>query len=357
MIDRRENENTGQHSSIHSDQIELDGFNRTLAEFEWLLLVLILGYSVIPGSSSGNELVILACTAFAVFVILFRYLKLFSLERRWKLALETWVMIALVTFSVWHTGKSESPLLSLYLLPTIFSALTLGKVTTLLQVGLITALYLHAAYAAEQELFFSYATFSQVLLNFAPVVLVAYLTSLLAADMRSARSFAQELAETDELTRLLNMRAFNTVLRKEEARAKQQNGHFALMMIDMDAFKTINDRFGHETGNEMLRNLATTCLKTLRSSDIIARYGGDEFIVLLPGTEPAAAREAADRLRQSIANMSFDAGGDRISTTVSIGCVFYPDTSDDLAELLARADLLMYDSKSGGRNRVTFPTD
>lgn len=355
MIDRRETGNAGRHSGQHCEQIELDGFNRSLAEFEWLLLVLILGYSVIPGADFGTEQVTLACTAYAAFVVLFRYLNLFTIERRWKLALESWVMIALVAFSVWHTGKSDSPLIILYLLPTIFSALTLGKVTTFLQVGLITALYLHAAYAAEHEEFLSYATFSQVLLNFAPVVLVAYLTSLLAADMRLARAFAQGLAETDELTRLLNMRAFKAALTEEHARAKRQNGNFALMMIDMDSLKSINDRYGHEVGNEMLRNLAATCLKTFRSSDVVARYGGDEFIVLLPGTEPAAAREAAERLRQSIANMSFDADGERVSTTVSIGCVFYPDTSEDLGELLASADSLMYASKNDGRNRVTFP--
>lgn len=340
-------------AELHPEQIELKGFNRSLAEIEWLLLVLVLAYVVIPGVGVDLIPLSIACTAFAAFVIGFRYLNLFTAETRWKLAFETWAMIALTAFVIWHTGKADSALINLYLLPIVFSALTLGKVMTLLQVLLITVLYLHATHAVVDDQFLTYETFSTVLFNFAPFVLVAYLTSLLAADMSFARAFAQHLSETDELTGLPNMRAFNAALQREQARAARDGSGFTVMMIDADDLKAINDEFGHEVGNDMLRHMVSALRHGLRSSDMIARYGGDEFIALLPNTGPKEAEEAGERVRRAIANMAFDANGHRVRTTVSVGCAFYPDTAEEIPELLASADLAMYASKKSGRNRVT----
>lgn len=338
---------------LHPDQIALKGFNRTLAEIEWLLLVLILAYFAVLDVSANLMPIVVACAAFAAFVISFRYFNLFTLEKRWKLTLETWVMIALTAFVIWNTGKSDSPLLNLYLLPIIFSALTLGKVITLLQVVLITALYLHAAHAVLPDQFFTYATFSQVLFNFVPFVLVAYLTSLLAADVNFARTAAQDMSETDDLTGLPNMRAFRTAITREKALAERKGTSFTVMMIDCDGLKPINDRFGHEAGNETLRRVVDALKHGLRTSDFVARYGGDEFIALLPDTGPAEAHEVAERVRRSIENMTFDINGEQVGTTVSIGCAFYPDSADEIDSLIASADFAMYASKQAGGNGVT----
>ncbi len=348
-------EATAKHfvGDLSPDQIELKGFNRTLAEIEWLLLVLVLAYTVIPGVDIERIPIIIACTAFAAFVIAFRYLNLFTLEARWKLAIETWVMIGLTAFVTWHTGQSNSPLLNLYLLPIIFSAVTLGKYMTILQVLLIASLYLHSASEALGAEFFSYRTFSTTLFNFIPFFLVAYVTSLLAADMSFARVFAERLSETDDLTGLPNMRAFSVAIRRERARSDRDERPFSVMMIDADNLKDINDKHGHETGNQLINQMVEAIRRTLRSSDFMARYGGDEFVMLLPGTDSKRTAEAAERIRIAIANMSFDADGEKVGTTVSIGHATYPDVAEDVEELLLRADQAMYQSKKAGRNRVT----
>jgi len=343
-----------QVGGLTPDQIELKGFNRTLAEIEWLLLILILVYLVVPDAAVTDPVgVISACAAFTVFVIVFRYLNLFRVEARWKLTIETWAMILLTAFVVWHTGKVDSPLINLYLLVIVFSALTLGRAITLLEIALIASFYLHAGFGSLGEDLFTYRTFSEVMINFAPFVLVAYVTSLLAADMNFARSFAQRLSETDELTGALNMRAFLVALGEQQIAAQRDDSHFAVMMVDADNLKQVNDRLGHEIGNELIRSLVEGIRRGLRSTDIIARYGGDEFVALLPETREAAAREAAERVRRSIENTAFDFEGERISTTVSVGYAIYPEDATDLQDLLARADRALYASKDSGRNQVS----
>lgn len=335
------------------EELELKGFGRSLAEIEWLLLTLIVTYLVMAGTGPDSYRMVAAAAGFALFVIAFRYLNLLTQQARWKLVLETWVMIFLTALVVWHTGKSGSPLINLYLLPIIFSAVTLSKLTTSLQVLLITSLYLHASHAVLGDEFFTYTAFSHALFDIAPFVLVAYITALLSADMIAAREFIKKLSETDELTGLPNMRAFAMALRRERARAEREEAQFAIVMIDADEMKAINDRYGHEVGNDMMRHMANAIAQTLRTSDMVARYGGDEFVVLLPRAGAEGARQAADRMLSSIGNMSFDAGGQRISTTASIGYAVYPDTTKDLQLLLVQADQAMYASKKAGRNRVT----
>lgn len=335
------------------DELELRGFNRSLAEIEWLLLILILAYVVVPGSRVDTPpQVILACAIFALFVIGFRYANLFRLEASWKLTLETWAMIVLTAFVVWHTGKIDSPLNNLYLLVIIFSALTLGKVVTLLEVGLIAALYLHAAYGALGTEVFAYRTFSFVMLEFTPFVLVAYLTSLLAADMSHARASVQKLSETDELTGLPNMRAFSTALESRCQRAEADGKSFAIMMIDADQLKPINDRLGHDSGNEMILHIAASIRRGLRGSDLLARFGGDEFVVLLPDADEEGTSVVAERVRRAVANSAVDINGESLAVTVSIGFAVYPDMADDPRDLLSCADRALYQSKHGGRNRV-----
>jgi diguanylate cyclase (GGDEF)-like protein len=339
-------------------ELELGNFNRTLAEIEWLLLILILVFLFMPGSVATDYLpIITACAAFAGFVLLFRYLNLLTESTRWKLAIETWVMIALIAYVTWHSGGMHSPLFNLYLLVIIFSALTLGKVTTLLEVALITAFYL---FLAEQEMgtaLYGYEVFGAVMIRFAPFLLVAYITALLASDMIHTREIMRQLSETDELTGVLNMRAFAGRLQQALEDAEREDSTFVVMMIDADNLKPINDEHGHEVGNQLIKSVVHGIHEGLRSSDIIARYGGDEFVALLSSANEQAAREAAERIRSAVENTSFDVNGSRISTTVSIGFSVYPDMGVTSDKLLSRADRALYVGKQSGRNRVVSFSD
>jgi len=335
-------------------RLELRGFNRSLAEIEWLLLILILVYLVVPDAKVDDPpALVVACGGFALFILGFRYWNLFRLEARWKLTLETWAMIVVTAYAVWHTGKVDSPLINLYLLVIVFAALTLGKVITLLEVALIASFYMHAAYAGLGEQIFTYWGFSNIMLNFAPFLLVAYLTSLLAADMGLARASAERLSETDDLTGLPNMRAFGNALEKQRVLAERQGTAFGVMMVDADRLKPVNDRMGHDAGNDMILHVVEGIRRGVRSSDLIARYGGDEFAVLLPDADERVTGEVAERVRKSIANSAIDIGGQSVSTTVSIGFAVYPDSATDPNELLTLADRALYTSKQAGRDRAS----
>jgi len=335
--------------------IELKGFNRTLAEIEWLLLVLILVYLVLPADPIEQPLRILGSGAlFAAFVVSFRYINLFTLPTRWKLTIETWAMLALTCVAVWHTGKVDSPLLNLFLLVVIFSALTLGKLITLLEVALIASFYLLAAYSTRGEAIFSYQSFSHLMLNFAPFVLVAYVTSLLAADLGFARSAAEQQAETDALTGLPNMRAFNQAMARHERQARHNETPFSVLMVDIDNLKIINDHHGHDVGNKAIRAVADAISTGIRASDVVARYGGDEFIVMLPKAPESVARAAGERIMKHVKNAQVNAHGNQVGISVSMGLATYPVMADEAESLLRNADKALYASKRAGRNRLSI---
>lgn len=336
------------------EQVELKGFSRSIAEIEWLLLLLVVLYCVSPGAEVDSLAgVVLATGLFAVFVFTFHYINSEALPTRWKLAIETWAMIGYITWVVWNTGNTGSPVISLYLLVIIFSAITLGRVTTFLEIALIGAFYFYLAVQSSGELAFSFIGFSQSMIYFAPFVLVAYITSMLVADVNYGKKMLKALSQLDEMTSLLNKRAFMPLF-AQAAEMSVRYGHpLTVMKVGADNLKQVNERYGPEAGDRLITTIAMTLQDSLRASDIICRFSGDEFVALLPNQGPQRAREVAERLRLAVANTSFDKGGVRVSTTVSIGTVTCPDEVEDVNELLEKADEALDVSKQVGRNTTT----
>jgi diguanylate cyclase (GGDEF)-like protein len=335
-------------------QSELQGFSRTLAELEWLLLVLVLLYFVLPSTAIIDQWgMLLAMAVYAAFVISFRYSKLFTRETQWKLALETWVIIFFISWCVYQTGGIESPLINLYLLVIIFSALTLGKIVTLLEFTLISAAYFYLAQSSVEEGSFSLLLLSEMIITFAPYLLVGYLTSLLAADLKNAREGLELLSDTDELTGLKNRRAFNAALEAEFKKAVRYNRVFSVLMLDADDLKPVNDRFGHAAGDKLIVSIAQVVQESLRETDVLARYGGDEFVVILNETTCDRAVEVAERIRKSVENTSFSSSGERVSSTISVGVACFSENSQDGIEIVAQADEKLYESKRKGKNSVS----
>jgi two-component system, cell cycle response regulator len=166
---------------------------------------------------------------------------------------------------------------------------------------------------------------------------------------------------TDPLTGWSNRRYLEARLREEVARCRRERLPLACLMIDVDHFKTVNDRHGHLAGDEVLRGLARRLGTEVRGSDVAARYGGEEFVILLPGTDMLAASSLAERIRAIVAARPFEIGGgpEPLGVTVSIGVAESPpealaDCDGGSMELLARADAALYEAKARGRNMVVL---
>jgi diguanylate cyclase (GGDEF)-like protein len=282
---------------------------------------------------------------FVVAIVVFRGRRFFPRRTRTRLLIESWSMVIFVTGVLWFTGKSSSPLLNLYLLPIILSALTLGRLVTMLQVAAIAVCHLLLAAATPGLDVMSLFYASQAVGQLAPFLLVAYLTTTLSADITEARERIENLAQTDALTGLFNLRMFNEVWQREHDAAERDRGVYALLMIDMDKLKDINDAFGHEAGNSAIVLVAQCLQRSIRNSDYAARFGGDEFAVLLPGASPEIADAVLKRVRHNVYKTTLDVRSRMIRCSVSIGVVNYPKDARDVRELLSMADRKMYRDK------------
>lgn len=156
----------------------------------------------------------------------------------------------------------------------------------------------------------------------------------------------------DALTGLLNRRAAQETLEDELQRSRRLGEPFSVLMIDVDHFKSINDMHGHAVGDRALQHLGTLLSAQMRDIDRVGRWGGEEFIVVLPGTPLAQAQEVAERLRERAQALPARWQERAVSTTVSLGVSQWAGPSDELAALLARADAALYRAKANGRNRV-----
>lgn len=175
------------------------------------------------------------------------------------------------------------------------------------------------------------------------------------AELHEALDTIQALATRDELTGLFNRRHLQTVLAQEVARAERDGQPFSVCLLDIDHFKQINDNYGHEGGDKVLRALAEAVQPNVRSVDCFGRFGGEEFLLILSATSLAGAQVKAEKLRQRIEALRFAEFGDAFRVTVSIGVA---ESDHEPSEAtLRRADAGLYEAKNSGRNRVVVKAD
>jgi diguanylate cyclase (GGDEF)-like protein len=200
----------------------------------------------------------------------------------------------------------------------------------------------------ELDLVQSAFTYLNLLLNLSAAAALIWLAFLMNREELYTR------ANTDGLTGILNRRAFDEILARELNRANAGGRSVPVMMADIDFFKRVNDTLGHPAGDEVLRQVAGTLLRTLRPADVVSRFGGEEFAILLRETKPRQAPEAAERLRTAVAAITGLPSDIRV--TVSIGLAGSLP-GEALEELIARCDQALYCSKREGRNRVSIAAD
>jgi len=161
-----------------------------------------------------------------------------------------------------------------------------------------------------------------------------------------------QMTISDGLTAVANVRALNEFLDREVARSRRYGRGLALLMLDIDHFKAVNDDLGHLTGDFVLRELAQICSRRVRREELFARYGGEEFTLVLPETTLEGAVQYADALRQLIATHEFAFEGNRVQVTVSIGVAAFQPEMAGPTDLIRAADERLYEAKRAGRNRV-----
>lgn len=173
-----------------------------------------------------------------------------------------------------------------------------------------------------------------------------------ALEQARLKMMLEKMASFDHTTGLLNRRAFTEVIQREYAQSKRARKPFSMLLMDLDRFKLLNDNYGHETGDRILRGVSEISRSALRSCDWMGRWGGEEFLAILPDADEKAAQAIAERLRESIDQFSIEFNGQNIKTTMSIGIASYPQDGETPDFLIRAADAALYEAKKTGRNRV-----
>lgn len=205
-----------------------------------------------------------------------------------------------------------------------------------------------------------YIFFFGFLLQIVLMILVTLFMGTRLSEVLREKERLKKLMLVDHLTGLRNYGYFIDRLREEREKADREDSELCLLMIDIDRFKDFNDRFGHQQGNVVLERIAQTIQNNIRAADIVCRYGGEEFAVILPRTRPEVAFDIANRIRKAVEKMVFygDRAHPKVKKTVSIGIACYPMQALDEFELIDMADRALYYAKEKGRNTVAlYSTD
>ena len=270
-----------------------------------------------------------------------------------KFVVEGSVAITVATLLVALTGGAASPFFFAFPLIVGGAALVVSPPVTVALTAAASLGYVVAVLAGSAEDSFGPATVATVGVNLTALILLAYVAMVIARAQRRTRDAAIRLSTVDSLTGLFNRTFFFAAIDREIARSARSGRGFCLLMMDLDELKAINDRLGHYHGDRVLRAVGEVITQGVRQIDTAARYGGDEFVVLLPETDPTGAFVLAEKIRLGVSAMGVDLPNGAPRPSLSIGVVGYPDDGRTADELIISADGAMYASKRAGKDRVT----
>lgn len=214
----------------------------------------------------------------------------------------------------------------------------------------------------DQEKGLSLGAIDYILKPYSPLIVLARIRNHLALqkahrDLKVANQELTRLATTDFLTGVWNRRRFMELGDAELARVRRSGRNFGVVMMDVDHFKAVNDTYGHDAGDAVLRALADACVDRLRNVDIVGRMGGEEFALILPETDPQGAKLTVERLREYLGQLEVPTDSGNLSVTVSAGVTTVQDPSDTIEAALKRADEALYKAKGSGRNKTVAYED
>jgi diguanylate cyclase (GGDEF)-like protein len=268
-------------------------------------------------------------------------------------ALEALVALALVSALLVLTGYGNSPFFFAFDLVAVAVALGHGGRIAFLVAAVVTLAYLGVLGLDPNRGTYGSGDLLRFGLNIGSVWLLSYLAGVFAAEERRVRKTFIGLSQIDPLTGLYNRGQIFATLEQEVSRTRRSDRGFCLLMVDLDGLKGVNDTFGHHRGDEVLRALGTVVRRSIRAVDTAYRYGGDEFLVLLPETDIAGAFVVAEKIRAGVEDVGLALGGGEVATSVSIGLVSHPEDGTTAEELVIAADRAMYQAKSLGKNQIS----
>ena len=277
------------------------------------------------------------------------------LPRRWRgryaVGFELLGALVLASGLVWLTGGAESPFVFTYHLVAVAAALTLGS-----RLAIVVAAAASLAYLGQLALASvggSNEALLRVGINLGSLWLLAYLAGVYASAERRVRARVLELSQSDALTSLYNRGQLFPRLEQEVQRTRRSGRGFCVLMIDLDGLKAINDSMGHLRGDEVLRAVGRVITGSIRGVDAAYRYGGDEFLILLPETEFVGAYVVAEKIREGVEQIGASLASEEATTSVSIGLVSHPEDGWTTEELMIAADRAMYQAKALGKNQIS----
>jgi diguanylate cyclase (GGDEF)-like protein len=350
---------------VSADLERYKAYDRLNAIADILMVCAVIFFSYFLPSSIVSQIVVYGLVLFmAVFSVLWHAVMPERFLGPKKLLVKNLVDAVLATLIIQYTGQEQSPFVFLYYLVLLAAAVSIGVRYTFFLAGLITAAYVLISGINIQRLLLEPNAFIYIWADIISLWLVAYLAAFLADETAKARRGVAEAREKfesfskiDWLTGLYNMKQFDVLGVQEVARAERYGHPLALLMVDSDYLKAINDTYGHQKGDQLISDMARIITEHARASDTVIRYGGDEFLVVLPETDALASSFLAERIRAAVEEHGLQVGPTKVKTTASVGVASYPKDALDPTGLVARADAALRHSKQMGRNRVSTYVD
>jgi len=322
-------------------------YDRIMGAIPWILIALVALYiKFMPVCHSSRIFLAIICVLFFLYSINARYNLLFRSSERFRSCVDLVVLLAYIVAVCWHTGRINSPFVPLICLVLLTAPFARGPgVTRLMSVLAIISCVLLAS-----DGFYSVTRIIEIFLY----ALTACAGVALAREMEYARRELERLSLTDEVTGLNNMRNFFILSKIQERLARRHKRNFAICMLDADGLKAINDQYGYPAGTELIRQIAEIVKSSVRRTDIYARYGGDEFVIMFNEASKNEMIMTVEKIIARVAATPFYWKDEVLTTTISAGLAEFPSDGDDLKSVMANADTAMYASKRAGRNRLTI---
>jgi len=328
-------------------------YDRIVRIVAWVFLLTTTAIVAATGLWTDTQPAILILLAFGgMFVLVVHDLLPTDILGPAKFVVEGSVAVTVATLLVALTGGVDSPFFFVFPLIVAGAALVVTSTVTVALASGASLGYVLAVIAGSPAGALGPATAATVGVNLTALILLAYAAMVVAREQRRTRDAAIRMSTIDPLTGLFNRNFFFAAVGREIARCARSGRGFCLLMMDLDDLKAINDRLGHFQGDRVLRGVGDVITDGVRRIDTAARYGGDEFVVLLPETDPTGAFVLAEKIRLGVNAMTIDLPN-AANPSISIGVVSYPGDGRTADELMISADNAMYASKRAGKDRVT----